>query len=86
MMRKVKRLEKRIEELKDENFALRNKIAHLEFTIAGDDAYRDSLKKEITKAQNKYIIEVQKNVVLADTIVHLRDMLTEAERQVHSDE
>jgi hypothetical protein len=80
MMRKVKKLEAEIKELRCEIFALREQNHNLHIKLVGEEEYRKSLKKEILCNQNKYIVEVQKNVALADIIVSLRQKLDEAEK------
>jgi hypothetical protein len=80
MMRKVKKLEAEIEELRCEVFSLREQNRNLHIKLVGDEEYRKSLKKETLCNQNKYIVEVQKNVALADIIVSLRQKLDEAEK------
>lgn len=85
-MRKLKKLKLEIEELREVRFHLLDENARLRTTIAGDAEYRESLKKEIVLAQNKYIEQVQKNVALADTIVQLREKLDTAERWGYIDE
>lgn len=78
MMRKVKKLKAKIEKLERDLCLKSDENLNLKMKIMGDDAYRESLKKEIVKAQNKYVEEVQKNVALADIIVGLRQKLDEA--------
>jgi hypothetical protein len=85
-MRKLKKLKLEIEELREARFHLLDENVRLKTTIAGDAEYRESLKKEIVLAQNKYIEQVQKNVALADTIVQLREKLDTAERCGYIDE
>lgn len=80
MMSKVKKLEAEIEKLRREVCLVSDKNLHLKMKLMEEDAYRESLQKEITLAQDKYVEEVQKNVALADIIVSLRRKLDEAEK------
>jgi hypothetical protein len=77
-MRKVKKLEQEIKELREQRFNLMEENSRLRTNLMCEEGYRKDLKKEILLAQNKYIEEVQNNVALADIIVSLRQKLEDA--------